>query len=78
MNRRQFLRRTAAAALMATPAMQTLALCRDFGVPGDWPVPLIDSVQEYQVQINLRQAAMVDLARWMEITYDESIRKWLI
>ena len=33
MKRREFLRRSALAALMATPAMQTAALVRDFGLP---------------------------------------------
>ncbi len=34
MNRRDFLRKTAVAALMATPAMKAAAFCRDFGSPG--------------------------------------------
>ena len=34
MNHREFLRRSALAALMATPAMRAMALMRDFGVPG--------------------------------------------
>ena len=33
MKRREFLRRSALAALMATPAMQTAAFVRDFGLP---------------------------------------------
>ncbi len=35
MNRREFLRRSALAALMATPAMQAAALLRDFGFPAN-------------------------------------------
>lgn len=60
MNRREFLRRATAAALMATPAMQAAALVRDFGVPGS-PV-----VREILMDLDLATGPYGMVVRQME------------
>ena len=50
MNRREFLRNTALAALMATPAMRALAFASEFGLPDGTLIEPVASPRTWYVQ----------------------------